>query len=166
MNQHIQDAIEKVRDNDFVSYFEILDPIVPTSKRAMFSQLRSRFNSDRFSAHFDQQLIVFAREVEKLVGGTSSAPQITNTSTTASSQLNIDTKRLKKLIAQGQTQPVLNELIDVLDTPQTQKLLDQVIVLGSTLNGLSPLNMSHDEISRKKNQLNTELLGIINSIPS
>lgn len=165
MNQHIQDAIEKVRDNDFVSYFEILDPIVPTSKRAMFSQLRSRFNSDKFSSHFDQQLIVFAREVEKLVGDTSPTPHAPEINV-GTGKLNIDTKRLKKLIAQGQTQPVLNELVDVLDTPQTQKLLDQVIVLGAALNGLSPMSMSNDEISRKKNQLNTELLGIINNIPS
>jgi hypothetical protein len=131
----------------------------------MFSQLRSRFNSDRFSAHFDQQLIVFAREVEKLVGDTSPTPH-TPEINVSTGKLNIDTKRLKKLIAQGQTQPVLNELVDVLDTPQTQQLLDQVIVLGSALNGLSPMSMSHDEISRKKHQLNTELLNIINSIPS
>ncbi|WP_157558582.1 hypothetical protein [Microscilla marina] len=160
MNQAIKTAIDKVRGNDFVSYFEIMEQIVPTSKRAMFSQLRSKFNSDRTSVHFDQQLIVFAREVEKLVADEDSVPAQSG----SSDKVAIDAVKLKKLIAQGQLQVVINELTDALGTPQTKDLFNRVVVISANLNSLNSLTMTHDEISRKQSQLTMEVLNIINEI--
>ncbi|WP_082226537.1 leucine-rich repeat domain-containing protein [Microscilla marina] len=66
--QRVDEAIDYLRGNNIVGYFEVLEEVVPDQQMQKFTHFKNRFESDDLGVYFVQQLESFAKGLLKTDG--------------------------------------------------------------------------------------------------
>lgn len=73
MHQKIQKALSFLEEVNYAGYFDIMEDIVPAQMRSTFSMYKQIFLQGLTDYTFNQKLVVFAKEVNRLIQRSSSA---------------------------------------------------------------------------------------------